>query len=313
MRAMVLAAGLGTRLRPLTDERAKPAVPVANVPLIAYSLLHLADFGVRDVVINAHHLPETIERAVAPYRERFATVTILREPVLLGTGGGIRAALPLLDDDDDVLVMNGDILFAPDLARAVVAHRAHGAIATMVVRDDANAATLGAIGIDAEGVVRRLLGTPDPGLHTTMFTGVHVLSSRALREVPEEGCIIRKSYRSWIDRGEIVAGVVETAPFRDLGTKHAYLEGNLNPPSLPLSDAARAGGKRSEPNPPRDRNRIGGEVRMGKGVRLIDVVIGDGATIADGVTLERVVVWDGVHVESTASDAIITARGVVQV
>src|SRR5438045_3544442 len=97
MRAMVLCAGLGTRLRPLASELPKPLVPVLDRPLVGYTLAHLARAGVTEVVANAHHLPELLERGfVAEAGLHGLRATVLREPVLLGTGGGIRNALGVL-------------------------------------------------------------------------------------------------------------------------------------------------------------------------------------------------------------------------
>src|SRR5690606_26610580 len=138
-------------------------------------------------------------------------VRLLREETLLGTGGGIRnAASTLLEDGAElVVVLNSDILFEPDLAGAIATHRRLGAVATMGLRSDPNATRYGAVEGDGEGRVRRLLGVPasaDAALRAFMFTGVHVLSRAAFEDLPAEGCIVRASYRRWIDGGAVVAG-----------------------------------------------------------------------------------------------------------
>src|SRR5262249_54921504 len=152
----------------------------------------------------------------------------VREPELLGTGGGVRHAMEVLGGEGTVVVMNGDILFWPDLEAAIAHHDRTEAIATVVLREDPRARELGALGLDAAGRVRSLLGAPTiEGLRELMFTGVHVLSERALAALPEEGCIIRRSYRRWIDEGEVVAGIVDGGPWRDLGTPSEYLCANI--------------------------------------------------------------------------------------
>src|SRR5688500_1268923 len=121
MDGLLLAAGLGTRLRPLTDLLPKPAVPVANRPLLAYSLEHLGRAGATRVALNAHHLAEAIPPLVEWWAPAGVTATVVREPVLLGTGGGVRNLWQQLRGgagDEPLFVMNGGGVFAPDLAGA---------------------------------------------------------------------------------------------------------------------------------------------------------------------------------------------------
>ncbi|MDH5492511.1 MAG: NDP-sugar synthase [Myxococcales bacterium] len=308
MRAMVLAAGLGTRLRPLTLERPKPAVPLAFHPLGAYALDHLARSGILEVAMNSHHLPEVLReqmlRAVGD-RQR---LHFLHEPELLGTGGGIRnAAAFLLEGEAEapVIVMNGDILFAPALEGALALHRAQDAIATMILRADPRADRLGSIEIDAQGRVRRMLGEPGappegermPTLRKFMFTGVHILSPRAFRDLPERGCIVRRSYRRWIDEGDVVTGFVDDSPWMDLGTPEAYLRANLELASgrLPWPGVQPgAGGSLIHP-----------EAEVGAGAEVIESVVGPGARVDPGLRLERCVLWAGASAQTDLRQAIV--------
>jgi mannose-1-phosphate guanylyltransferase len=298
MQAMILAAGLGTRLRPLTDERPKPAVPVGNRPLGRYALDGLAAAGVGRAVMNSHHLPEAIDRCLVSDAPEGMTLTRVHEPRLLGTGGGVKNGWRQLDPDEPLLVVNSDILFAPDLGELLDAHARSGATATMVLRADPDAARFGAVEIDADGWVRRLLGEPagDPGpLRALMFTGVHVLAPRALDELPDEGCIIRESYRGWVARGAARA-VVSDAPWRDLGTLEQYLAANVEL-------ARRAGG-----------NLVHPEARVAESAHLDACVVGRGASVADGARLSRVVVWDGATARpGELADAVVTPRRMVPV
>ncbi len=298
--AMVLAAGLGTRLRPLTDERPKPAVPVGNRPLVGYALEQVARSGGSVVAVNAHHLADVLEEAVTACAPPALRVSVLREETLLGTGGGIRnaAATLLAEDPELVVVLNADILFEPDLARAIATHRRLGAVATMVLRSDPDARRYGAVEIDDAGRVRRLLGVPETveaRLGAYMFTGVHVLSRAAFEDLPTEGCIVRASYRRWIDTGAVVAGHVDESPWRDLGTPAAYLAANV---------AA------AEAQP--DGCLVHPDARIGEGASLRQTVLGAGCRVAPGVHLERVVVWDGVTVTESLADAIVTPKTIVR-
>lgn len=307
---MVLAAGLGTRLRPLTDELPKPAVPVGNVPLVRFTLDVIARAGGSLAVVNAHHLPDGLESALAERCPPGLSVRVSRETELLGTGGGIRrAASMLLDDDPElVVVLNSDILFAPDIAGAIATHRRLGAIATMVLRSDPEARRFGAIEIDEAGRVRRMLGRPeavDGPLGVHMFTGVHVLSRRAFEDLPLDGCIIRHAYRKWVDGGAVVAGHVDATPWRDLGTLRAYLEAN----------ADMAAGRLPWPgvSMPTGTSLVDPGAAVGPGAHLHESVVGRGARVGAGVELHRVVVWPGAEVRASLRDAIVTPRTVVEV
>lgn len=293
MRAMVLAAGLGTRLRPLTLERPKPVVPYGQRPLACVALDALAAVGVREVVMNTHHLGERVPELLAGHVPPGMTVTYLHEPTLLGTGGGLRNAWGALDDGEPVLVMNADIVFRPDLEGALALHRRLDAVATMVLRPDPEAARFGAVEVDAEGRVRRLLGTPAEAagpLRTMMFTGVHVLSPRAFEDLPAEGCVVRHAYRRWVDDPAVtVAGFVDGSPWEDLGTHRRYLDACLRlapdvHPTASIDPAA----------------------------RLEGCVVGEGAAIGP-VRLRRCVVWPGARVTDDLEDAIVTREHVVRV
>jgi mannose-1-phosphate guanylyltransferase len=313
MRAMLFAAGLGTRLRPLTDERPKPGVPVAMRPLASLALAHLAQAGASRVVVNTHHRGEALPGLLAPHAPGGLDLRFVHETVLLGTGGGLRHAAPALlegaNEDEVIVAMNGDVVFAPDLARAIAHHRVNDAIATMIVRATPGSDGHGAVEIDARtGLVRRLHRRPENApedLLPVTFTGVHVLSRRAFADLPAEGCIARTAYRRWIDAGERVGAVLDEAPWRDLGTLRQYLDGNLELASGALASPYVQPGSAG--------SLIAADARVTSTATLERCVVGARATIAPGVHLARVVVWDGVTVTTDASDAVITPRGVVRI
>jgi mannose-1-phosphate guanylyltransferase len=315
MLGMVFAAGLGTRLRPLTERLPKPVVPLVNRPLASFSLERLAAAGVTDCAVNTHHLADEVPRALEGHAPEAMRVRFVREETLLGTGGGLRNGLRTLvdavgvDDDSLFLVMNGDIFFWPDLEGAIALHRRLDAVATVVLRPDPRARQLGALEVDADGRVRRLLGRPEEvaagPLEEHMFTGVHVLSPRALSDLPEEGCVIRRAYRRWIDTGAVVGGFVDGGAWRDLGTPAEYLRAHLDL----LDGALRWPGF----EPPPDGVLRGAGATVGEGARLSRVVLGPGARVAPGVSLERAVVWPGTTVTESARDAILAPHARVDV
>lgn len=303
MDALLLCAGLGTRLRPLTEERPKPLVPVLGRPLAAFALDHLAAAGVRRVAANAFHLAEQIEPALAPIcAERQMTLTVLRETTLLGTGGAIRHALPHLGDD--FIVFNGDVLARPDLARAEGLHRSLGARVTMVLREDPRATALGAIELDAHGRVRRILDEgPPAGVPTRrcVFTGVYVVSHAVAGDLPLEGCVVRHTLRRLLARGEVVAGVLDDGPWFDLGTLDRYAEVNF----ALATGALRWSGVIAP---------IDGVFAPSSVDRThlhAPVVVGAGAVVDPSATLLRTIVWDGATVTRSVRDAVVTHRSVV--
>ena len=295
---MLLAAGLGTRLRPLTDHCPKPIVPVGNRPLAGFAMEHLARSGVRSIVANTHPEPELVESTLKSACPHGVDLLFSREIELLGTAGGLQKAQHLFDDPQSpVIVMNGDTLFAPDLGRAYAAHVAHEAVATMILRPTDEPERFGAIGIDQNDWVRSLLGTPSDGRvrQSLMFTGVQILSPDAFSAMPESGCVIRSAYRHWVDTGAPVLGVIDESPWADLGTIAEYHRLNLE----------LASGSFAWPGlEPRDGCILPDSREPSASVQRS--VIGPDVDIAPGVQLDRCVAWPGTHVTRSATNAVLT-------
>lgn len=304
MRAMILAAGLGTRLRPLTERTPKPALPVVDVPNIVRTISHLRRSGVTEIVVNLHHRADALRALLGDGSSHGVAVAYSEErPEILGTGGGIRRALPLLGDGT-FLVLNGDALFAPDLAGAIEAHGRGGALATMVVREDPEAGSFGAVETDRDGRVRRLIGAgPEHGdLSPHMFTGVHVLEPEIGPLLPESGCIVRETYVPLVRRGAALGAFVDRGTFCDLGTPGRYLAANV---------ALASGRSRLEGfDPPAAGVYVGPGAALGDGCSLLDgTVVERGGRVAPGVTLARCLVMSGATAGESAADAIFCADG----
>lgn len=309
---MIFAAGLGTRLRPLTERYPKPAVPFFGRPLAYGSMLHLERAGFGSLVANTHYLADRCASALHEALPEGATLTISHEPELLGTAGGIvravavqSSALGPLAEDDVFVAVNGDISFFPDLDRVVARHREVDAFATMVVRESPDARSLGAIECDVEGRVRRVIGRSAPGfeaapLRPFMFTGVHVFSRRAIEALPAIGCNVRQGYVPWVERGEHIEAVVDGGPFADLGTVHAYLETHLDVLRDPVRRAVFAD---------RDRGTSGDawidRDAVVEGASIRESVVMAGAVVRPGVTLEAAIVWPHAVVERDVRRGIV--------
>ena len=154
---MILAAGLGTRLRPLTNTIPKPLLPIAGTPLIVWNLLLLKRHGFHDVVINLHHLGPMIEQAFGNGSRYGLRIIYSHEPVILGTGGGLKQAEPHFSGES-VLVLNGDTLVELDLGALCAFHQQRDAVATLVLRKDPEAARWGLVEMDSDNRIVRITG-----------------------------------------------------------------------------------------------------------------------------------------------------------
>lgn len=243
MKAMILAAGFGTRLRPLTETIPKPLLPVAGTPLIVWNLLLLRRHGVREVIVNLHHLGPMIEQALGDGTRYGLRLAYSREPVILGTGGGIKQAEPFFEGRP-FLVLNGDTLLELDLGSLIEAHRHSQALATMVLRDDPEAERWGPVTVDGRQRVLTINGRgrpEDPPARTLMFAGVHILHPRLLRDVPvgRESSII-EAYVLALAAGEPIAGYRMDGYWSDIGTRERYAQAQRDADEGAISLAARA-------------------------------------------------------------------------
>jgi NDP-sugar pyrophosphorylase family protein len=229
-KAMVLAAGLGTRLAPLTDSVPKALLEIGGRPMIEYPLRMLAAAGVEEAIVNLHHLGECIRAALGDGARYGLRIHYSPEDPILDTGGAIARARPLLGDEPFVIA-NCDALLDPDLEALWRLHEGRGALATLVVRADPQAERHGALDLDSTGLVRRFLGKPalsevegpesvDAPLERRMFCGVHVLSPEIFAHLPAVRVfsITRDFYAPLVIRGAPLYGFDYRGYWRDLGT-----------------------------------------------------------------------------------------------
>ncbi|MFZ5470327.1 MAG: sugar phosphate nucleotidyltransferase [Myxococcota bacterium] len=322
MKAMILSAGLGTRLRPLTERWPKPAMPLLGQPLLRYALSVVTRAGVDAVGINTHHLPEVMEMTARRECERKGVpLTVAHEPVIQGTGGGIRGLRELFRDGTFV-VINGDVLFALDLAPVISAHEATRADATMVLLPLPANERYAAVEIDPDGKVRRIagIGPGGPRLSPWHFTGVHVMSPVVFDFMSASGPedINREVYPRMIEKGLLVRGhLVDpgSAYWSDVGTPARYaathkdllygqVRTSLFGDDVPFATASRTVGnfwahpsawlsdvKVAGPAFFAEGCELGANVRVGAGVS-----VGCFAHVGEGAALNRVAVLDGAEV-----------------
>ena len=288
--ALVLAAGLGTRLRPLTFCRAKAAVPVAGAPLICRQLRGLADAGVRDVVVNLHHRPETIAGVVGDGGGLGCRVRYSWERRVLGSAGGPRRALPLLDDR--FFVVNADTLCAVDFGALLDRHRASGALATLAVTVHPAPDRYGGVVADPAGRITGFAGAGSAAGTDALwhFVGVQVAEASVFRDLPDgvPAASIGGLYDALIAAGRPMAVHEVSGPFHDIGTPADY--------AATVRAVAAAEGR--SPVPRGDGSVVHPTARVERSILWDDVVVGadcvvTGCVLADRVRLAAGTVLDG--------------------
>jgi len=235
MRAMILAAGKGTRLRPVTETVPKPLVDVCGRPMIAFALDLLRQAGIREVVINLHHLGHLIRSALGDGSRYGVHISYSEEDPILDTGGGIEAARQFLGDDTFVVV-NADVVLDLRLQEVIEFHRRQKATATLVLRTDPRAERKDDVGIDSGHRIRRFLGRSYAACTNEryFFGSVHVAEPRLFDYMqPGVYSITRDVYPRLLAAGEPLAGYVHQGYWRVLDTP-----GDLAAGRRELSDGA---------------------------------------------------------------------------
>jgi len=285
MKAMILAAGLGTRLRPLTDEKPKALVPVVNKPVIVWNIEYLKSHGVTHMIVNAHHHHRQVMDFLDNGRPFGVEIEVVVEPEILGTGGGIKNTEDFWDDEP-FIVINADIITNIPLDQAYAHHLASGALATMVLHDRP---PYNKIRLNRDG---RIIEIPRQyGTKGLAFTGVHIISPELLEHIRHRGFSdIVDCYRQLIQSGESLNAFPAQGHFwQDIGSPADYLAANRD-----LAPKAFA---------------LGPDTRIHPSSRLKDwAVIGAGCSLEEHSMVQRSVLWEGVTVSAgtMAKDCILT-------
>jgi mannose-1-phosphate guanylyltransferase len=280
--AMILAAGLGTRLQPLTFHLPKPLFPVLNRPLLYRLLDQLEEAGFRKIVINCFHLAHLVLEMVGSYKGRAEIITLV-EPSLLGTGGALRNAMPHISQNEPLLVINGDVVTDLDPALVVNLHQHHGAKASLVVH---KRGPWNNVAVTEENISGFNYRGPD----AMAFTGISVLEPELIRTVPEYWpsslidtlkVVIDKGGRLQAIRADHISGHYI---WEDIGSPGGYLSAHK---------VLFAG----------ENNRC----LVGQGTELPSdliwkdwVSIGPRVSLGSDITLCRSVIWEGSNVPSGA-------------
>jgi NDP-sugar pyrophosphorylase family protein len=289
---MILAAGYGTRLWPLTLQRAKPAVPFLTQPLISYAVAYLRRFAIDEMIVNLHHHPESVRAAVLAQAPTDIKVHFSVEPQVLGTGGALDKVRALLSDETFV-VINGKIITEINLAAAMETHREKRALATLVLRPNPDGEHFSRVEVDSSGRITKFAGipqpleadpagAPDPPL---MFTGIQILEPRIFQYIPRGkfSHTTTEAYPRAIECGEIVAAHISAEPWYELSTLERYLDTHL----LFLHRQGQS-------------FVLGKDSIMETGAEIAESVIWDGVRVLPGASLHQCIVGDRVTIPANS-------------
>ena len=304
---MVLAAGLGTRLQPLTRLRAKPAVPFLGRPLIHYSLDLISELNPTAIVVNLHHLPETVLSAVQQYKRpgdgKPLEVLFSEEATIQGTAGGVRQAGKWLEADH-VVVINGKIYSDLELSTAVGFHCREEALATLVVVPFEAGSPFNPVRLDGDGRVLGF-GPQGPG-RPYIFTGIQILKHEVVGQISSARCdLVKDVYPSLIARGARVLAYVSGSLWYECSTPWRYLQASL------LLHRKRATEPALQKEQPAESGLIAGSgCLIGTGSKVQDSILWEEAEIGENCMVSNVIICSGVRIpdHSQLSDVIATPR-----
>ena len=228
---MILAAGYGERLWPLTADRTKPALPLLGKPLVGYVAEYLARFDIKDVIVNLHHEPDSVRRALGDGSRFGVHLEYVHEPKILGTSGALDNARALLDSETFV-VINGKLVTNIDLKAALQHHREQDALATLVLKPNVARERFSVVET-RDGLVTKFAGMPSSadtvGEPPLMFTGIHIMEPRIFEYIPHGvfSDTVIDAYPPAMARGERLVAHVANDRWYELSTLQRYLQISL--------------------------------------------------------------------------------------
>jgi NDP-sugar pyrophosphorylase family protein len=311
---VVLAAGLGTRLQPLTHFRAKPATPLLGRPLIHSPLELLARLGVQDCVINLHHLPDSVRSAVIESQGSLR-IRYSHEREILGTAGALAPVRKHLRDRT-VILANGKIHFEGSLEPALEFHRRHGSWVTLVLVPFEAGMPFNPVWRDSNKEVRSFISGPSngefptapaPGLEPYVFTGIHILDPRVVDLIPARPYeTVMELYPRLMRSGKRILGFVSPGYWCETSTPQRYLEKTLELLGRREVGSIDLSGTGTE----LDRAVIGHRANLGEGCMIRNSVLWDRVSLGQETHVENSIIVDGstVPARTTIRDSIVTPR-----
>ncbi len=286
---MILAAGFGARLWPLTIGRTKPAIPFLNRPLIAYTIEYLRSYGLDDLIINLHHEPESIRSQIGDGEQYGVKLAYsIEEPEILGTAGALDRVREQLENETFV-VINGKIITDVDLTSAIETHRKQNALATLILIPNYKRERFSEVHVNPEGRIIKFGHFPSPSSFPLMFTGIQILEPGIFEYIPRGifSDSVRDVYPKAMGQGELIAAHVAQGAWYELSTLERYLAISLEFLRREGRDMLMDLGSYIDPGARVERSILWKEVRIEQGVNVSECVIGDGVIIPSGAEFHR--------------------------
>lgn len=303
---MILAAGFGTRLKPLTLGLPKPMFPVLNRPLLEHTLNFLSSNGIQDIIVNVHHLSEKIVEHFGDGAEFGVRLTFSREDEILGTAGGLKKAQSFLDKET-FLLMNSDVLADIDLNKVLSFHKEKKSCLTLVVRQDGDPEKYAPIELAEDGRITRFVSAsiknPPAKTQRVMFTGIQIMEPEIFSRIPSGKFFgtTEDVFPAMIEEGLPVYGHLHEKYWIDMGTRGTYIQAQAD--ALEGKLALKTSQSRNPEGP-----LIVPPVHIGKDCEISNdaqvgphVVLGKGCRIRSGAVVENSILWEGATIGSGAT------------
>ena len=298
MRAIILSAGYGTRLWPLTEDRTKPAIPILGKPLVGYVAEYIANYGFDDIVVNLHHRPESVRAALGDGSQFGVKLHYVEEPVILGTSGALDNTREFFERET-FLVVNGKIITDIDLHAALETHRNMNALATLVLLPNTKRERFSVVDT-AQRRVTGFGGMPDNRCRTPlMFTGIHILEPRIFEYIPRGvfSDSVTDVYPKAMANGETIAAHVGTGAWRELSTLKRYVD--ISVEMLREKEEQYSAGK---------------HCAISSTAEVSDSVLWDNVTVSSNARVQRCVLADGVRLSEgqEIENSVVVRRELVE-
>jgi len=347
MKAIIIAGGLGTRLRPLTYDIPKPIIPMANRPFVFHQIELLKKFGISDIILNLHYMSDNIKNILSEVQKMGVKVSFSLEDKPLGTAGAVKNAEEYFDDGP-MLVFNGDILTDINLKKLIDFHKQKKATVSLTLKNVDDPTPYGLIITGDDGRVQSFIEKPnwDQVKARTINAGVYIVEPGIFKKVPKGKpfSFERQLYPILLEEGEKIYGYISDAYWKDIGDPAKYLQAHrdilagdvmVNVPGnkigahiwveegAVISSSAKVRGpallgKNSKVADNVDIHEsvvLGERVEVGKGTQLKDCVILAGTTIGENVKIEDTVIGENSIIEDNAAighDVVIASRSVIR-
>lgn len=291
MRAIILSAGYGTRLWPLTEDRTKPAIPILGKPLVGYVAEYIANYGFDDIIVNLHHRPESVRAALGDGSQFGVKLRYVEEPVILGTSGALDNTRDFFEHET-FLAINGKIITDIDLNAALEQHREMNALATLVLLPNTKRERFSVVETHQRRVTG-FRGMPDNRCQTPlMFTGIHIFEPRIFDYIPRDvfSDSVVDVYPKAIANGETIAAHVGTGTWRELSTLKRYVD--ISAEMLKERNEQYSAGKNCTVSSTAEvtASVLWDNVTVSDKARVHHCVLADGVRLSKGETMDNCVV-----------------------